>query len=137
MTDGVVLPMNQQAAKLLENGPSALESLVPYWIAAQITRVTLLVVPLLVLLVPLFRLLPGIYAWSMRSRVYRRYNELVEIDNEAGTSLSENRKAELLEKLELIDCEAKKIEVPAKYREYVYALRLHVGLVRAKLLEQN
>lgn len=135
-SEGLALPINTQAAKLLENEPNAFEAFLPYWIAAQITRVTLLVVPLLVLLVPLFRFLPGVYSWSMRSRVYRRYKDLVAIDMEAIGDLTDERRAELLATLEQIDAEALAIRVPSKYREHVYTLRLHIGLVKQKLLGQ-
>ncbi len=111
--------------------------MLPYWIAAQITRVTLIVIPLLVLLVPLMRMLPGIYAWSMRSRVYRRYNELVAIDVEAEGEITGQRRDELLARLDQFDREAKGLRVPARYREYVYTLRLHIDLVRNKLSQSG
>lgn len=136
-SEGLVVPLNNQAAKLLANDSNALEAILPFWIAAQITRVTLLIVPLLVLLVPLFRFLPGVYSWSMRSRVYRRYKDLVAIDLEAAGDLTDERRAELLETLEHIDSEASAIRVPAKYREHVYTLRLHIGLVKQKLVGQT
>lgn len=135
MAEGTILPMNSQARTILEKGPSALDQYLPYWIAAQITRVTLLLVPLLVLLVPLLRMLPGIYEWRMRSRVYRRYNELVAIDSEAENALTDDRRAELTAQLDLIEQEAKAVQVPVKYREYAYTLRVHIDLVRRKLLE--
>jgi len=130
---GASLPMKPQAAQTLAGAPGLLERLLPYWIAAQITRVTVLLVPLLVLLVPLFRALPGIYAWRMRARVYRRYRRLVAIDAEADAPMSEARRRRLLDELDAIDQEAKALDVPPRYREYAYTLRLHIDLVRRRL----
>lgn len=135
ITEGVGLPLNAQAVSALQGGPGLLERVLPYWIAAQITRVTILIVPLLVLLIPLLRMVPGLYAWQMRARVYRRYNELVAIDAEAEDALTDARRSQLLRQLDQIDQEAKAVQVPVKYREYVYTLRLHIDLVRRKLAE--
>ncbi|AVO39230.2 TAXI family TRAP transporter solute-binding subunit [Pukyongiella litopenaei] len=134
-TQGLDLPLNRQAAALLTGGPGVLESLMPYWIAAQITRVTLLFLPLLVLMVPLLRMLPGLYAWSMRARIYRRYKELVAIDAEADSDVTAERLDALMQRLEHIDQEARAVQVPSRYREYVYTLRVHIDLVRRKLQE--
>jgi TRAP-type uncharacterized transport system substrate-binding protein len=136
-TQGLDLPINKQAGGTLESRPGVLENALPYWVAAQITRVTILLVPLLVLLVPLVRLVPGIYAWQMRARVYRRYSELVGIDIESEDALTDARRAALLDQLDLIDQDAKAVAVPVKYREYVYTLRMHIDLVRRKLLEAD
>jgi hypothetical protein len=132
---GVDLPINMQASAALSSRPGILEQMLPYWIAAQITRVTLLLVPLLVLLVPLVRMVPAVYGWQMRARVYRRYGELVDIDVEAESALTDARRTALLAQLDRIEQEAKAVQVPVKYREYVYTLRVHIDLVRRKLLE--
>lgn len=132
--EGTGLAMNPQAVSVLASGRGALDGVLPYWITAQVTRVTLLIVPLLVVL-PLLRMLPNIYEWRMRSRVYRRYTELVAIDAEAEGALTDDRRAMLLDHLDAIDREAKAVQVPPRYREYVYTLRLHIDLVRRKLTE--
>lgn len=135
--EGTVLPMDVHAREMLLTNPSGLERLLPYWASAQITRLTILLLPLLVLLVPLVRMVPGLYAWRMRSRVYRRYTELIEIDAEAEGSVTDARRAKLLDRLDAIDQEAKAVQVPLRYREYVYTLRVHIDLVRRKLTEAS
>lgn len=134
MAEGTILPMNSQAETLLSKGPSFLERYMPYWIAAQITRVTLLLVPLLVLLLPLLRMAPSLYEWQMRARIYRRYNRLVAIDQEAEEALTKDRRDALCAELDAIEHEAKEVQVPTKYRENAYTLRVHIDLVRRKLM---
>ncbi|MEV8465878.1 TAXI family TRAP transporter solute-binding subunit [Fluviibacterium sp. DFM31] len=133
MSEGTILPMNTQAESLLQKGPSYLERHMPYWVAAQITRVTLLLVPLLVLLVPLMRMVPSLYEWQMRARIYRRYNRLVAIDQEAEGAMTDARREALFAELDTIEQEAKSVQVPSKYRENAYTLRVHIDLVRRKL----
>ncbi len=135
-TEGLDLPINDQASAALRDGPNAFERLLPYWMSAQVSRFALLLVPIIVLLLPLFRLLPGVYAWRMHSRVYRRYPELKDIEREAESDLPPERLRELLDRLERINSEARSIRVPPRYREYAYTLRIHIDLVRRNLLEQ-
>ncbi len=135
-TEGLELPLNDQAAAALRDGPDAFERLLPYWMSAQVSRFALLLVPVVVLLLPLFRLLPGVYAWRMHSRVYRRYPELKAIEREADSDVPPERLRELLDRLERIDAEARSVRVPPRYREYAYTLRMHIDLVRRNLLEQ-
>lgn len=135
-TEGLDLPMNEQAAAALRDGPDAFERLLPYWMSAQVSRFALLLVPIIVLLLPLFRVLPGVYAWRMHSRVYRRYPELKAIEREAESGVPPERLRQLLEQLERIDAEARSVRVPPRYREYAYTLRMHIDLVRRNLMEQ-
>lgn len=128
------LPMNAQAAARLREGPSPLHDVLPYWATAQINRLALALLPVLVVLLPLLRALPGLYAWRMRARVYRRYDELMEIDHEIeGAAPTPERRAALCARLDAIDDEARAVSVPARYREYAYTLRMHVDLLRRKL----
>ncbi len=132
--EGTGLPMNLQARDVLSNPPGFLERVLPFWLAAQIARITLLIVPLLVLMVPLLRMVPGIYTWSIRSRIYRRYNELVAIDAEAEEVMTEDRRTELLARIDEMEHDAKMLGVPLSYQEHVFTLRVHIDLVRRRLL---
>lgn len=136
-TGGIGIPANAHAAALLRDGPSPLDRYLPYWINAQISRIALLLVPVIVLSLPLIRVVPGIYAWRMHSRVYRRYGELVSIEREAQRGASGERRRWLLERLDAIDREAGSLRLPARYREYAYTFRLHIDLVRRKLLHER
>lgn len=132
--DGAVLPVAPQAETVLRNGPNPMEKYVPYWIAAQITRVTVVLVPLVVLLLPIIRATPGLLAWRLRSRVYRYYNELVQIEDEAASDdLSETRHAQLVARIDELDKSIAALSLPPRYREYAYSLRLHLDLVRKHL----
>jgi hypothetical protein len=81
----------------------------------------------------LIRAVPGIYAWRMHSRVYRRYGELVSIEREVKRGASAERRRWLLQRLDAIDQEAGSLHLPARYREYAYTFRLHIDLVRREL----
>lgn len=136
-TDGLSLPVNTQAQAIVRDGRTTLDGVLPWWISAQLNRVILLLVPVIVLALPLLRALPDLYAWRMRARVYRHYDELIAIDNEASKSLPFSRRRELWARLAEIDEEIHALSLPLSYRERAYALRMHIDLVRRKLDGQD
>jgi len=91
-----------------------------------------LLLPALVVLIPAGRLLPQLYRWRVRSRIYRWYAILKEIELE----LEERRRPEelehILDRLEKIDDAIHRIETPLAYSENLYAFRQHIDLVRQR-----
>lgn len=136
--DAVDMPINPQAESLLSApGPSPLHRYLPYWVVAQVNKFALLLVPLLVLLVPLFRLVPEVYEWRMRSRVYRRYLDLREIDDQATTETDPSRLRAMVGRLDEIEADLARLRLPPRFREHAYTMRMHVDLVRRKLAEHT
>ncbi len=134
---GVALPLNSQAATLLASPPSPLYRFLPYWIVAQINSFALLLVPILVLLVPIFRIAPGIYQWQMRARVYRHYTELLEIDREVMAAPAPDILERLENRLGAIEADLVGLRLPLRFREYAYTLRVHIDLVRRRIADQR
>ena len=127
--EGVVMEIDAQARTLIEDGPSALEAAMPYWLAAQINRVLIVLVPLIVVALPLLRALPGLYQWRMKARIWRRYDELAELESEAETAVT-GALPEIERRLDRIEEEARTVSVPSSLRWHAYALRLHIDHVR-------
>jgi hypothetical protein len=131
------MPTDVYASKLLREGFNPMEKMLPYWIVAQINRFALLLLPIVFLMLPLFKILPALLAWRMQSRVYRYYDRLHEIDMLLSTSKkpplddSERKKIEL----ELIEIETRlrSESLPLKYRETAYTAVQHLNLVRSRL----
>jgi TRAP-type uncharacterized transport system substrate-binding protein len=135
---GVDMDLNAQAANLLAaEGPSPLYRFLPYWIVAQINSFALLLLPLLVILLPLMRILPGIYQWRMRSRVYRRYPELLEIERRAHDASGPGAIDALEARLAHVEQDMLALRLPIGFREYAYTMRMHIDLVRQRLRERR
>ncbi len=127
------LPVNEQARYYLEHGPSFLRRVLPFWLAALVNRFVVLVVPLFMVLVPLLRLTPPLYRWSMRSRIYRWYAQLREIDERVlGTTEPEQARKDL-HLIELLEHEIAGVKVPLSYMDEFYSLRLHLAYIRGRL----
>lgn len=132
-TSGITMPINVNAYDLIADGPSLLASYLPYWVAAQVNRIALLALPIVLLLFPLIRSLPGLYRWRMRSQVFRHYREIREIDSAVPETVDSARLSTLRKRLETIDVELAKLRLPIAYRHLAYTARLHVDLVRSRI----
>lgn len=136
-TAGVDMEMNGQAAALITEGPSPFNRFLPYWVGAQVSKFALLLVPLLVILFPVFRIAPGLYQWQMRNRVWKHYVALRHIEREAQAASQPAEFDGLVQRLDAIEAEVARLRLPVRFREYAYALRVHLDLVRRRIAERR
>jgi hypothetical protein len=105
----------------------------PFWVANLIERLIVLLVPLIAVVIPVMRIFPGVYTWRVRMRVFRWYRELRAVEREADQSPPAARAGELLAQLDAIRDGVNRTRVPLSHSDYVYNLKLHIDLVRARL----
>lgn len=92
-----------------------------------------MLLPMVALLIPLARITPPVYRWRIRSRIYRRYRELLAIDPVVHGAGGEPRQQASIAELDRVEQEIAKVHVPLSYADQLYALRVHLELVREKL----
>lgn len=131
---GVDLPLAEAARRYFESGPPFLRRVLPFWAANVIDRLAVLLVPLIAFALPLFRLMPAVYHWRARSRIYRWYRELRPLEAFVGTGRDPGELDRALADLDRIRGEISRLSVPWAYADQLYQLRLHIDLVRAELL---
>lgn len=129
----VEFDVNESARQYFESGPSFLQKYVPFWVASAIDRCKILLLPMLTLLIPLFKLAPPLYRWRIRSRIYQWYGVLRKVDQRVK---SEANPAVLLRdrrSLHTMEQELGEVSVPLSYMQEFYSLRMHLDLVRRRL----
>jgi len=126
----VDFPLSPDAERYLKNGPPLLQRYLPFWAAVLFDRLKVLLVPLITLLFPLFKILPPAYRWRVRSRIYRWYKMLSEIERRAAAG--EDRQS-LHDELLAMEYEVRSLKVPLSYADQVYSLRLHIDLIQRTL----
>jgi len=126
-------PLLAEAAHYHKHGPPFLMRYLPFWAATIAFRIFILMVPLLALLIPLFRLAPPIYAWRTRSRIYRWYAHLREVDHHLTAGPTAEIVARDLERLNELQDEILKVKVPHSYADELYDLHLHIEWVIRRL----
>jgi len=125
----VEFPLNKHASRYLKSGPKMLYRYLPFSVAAWVDQVKLVLLPLCTLLLPFFKVAPPIYRWRIRSKIYRWYHVLREIDQKRW---KEGESADLTDdiaKLRRLDDELAQVSVPLSYMEEFYNLRLHAAFV--------
>ena len=131
--DFVDLPLNEDARRYIASGPSFLFRWLPYGWAVLLDRLKILILPFLALLIPLFRIAPPLYNWRIRSKIYRWYAVVREID----VTVQKNDKAieaqSLLNRLTELEREAASVSVPLSYTGELYNLRLHIRFLQDEL----
>jgi TRAP transporter TAXI family solute receptor len=127
-------PLDDDARRFYKHGPPLLQRYLPFWTASLIDRLKIMLVPLLTLLLPLGKIMPPAYRWRVRKKIYRWYRELQALDTTSSASQSGAALELLLQKLDQLEEDVRKVSVPLSYADELYSLRLHIGLVRDKLL---
>jgi len=128
----VDLPLSDSAREYYHGGRPFLQRYLPFWLAALASRLLLLLIPVVGILYPLFRLLPAAYGWGMQYRIYRLYGELkvleMEFDGESG-----GPRHALDERLGQLERRADRMRVPLRFAPLLYNLKMHIGLVRERV----
>lgn len=131
--------LSSDASHYYQKGLPLLQRYLPFRIASLADRYIILLIPLLVVLIPLFKAIGPLYRWRIRARIYRWYKHLREIDQQlnAGT-LPEQLDAEII-KLESLEDELAKVDVPLSYSSELYELHVHLRYVieRLRALQQR
>jgi hypothetical protein len=108
-----------------------LQRYLPFSIANLIDRMWVALFSIVAVLIPLGRLVPPLYQHRVRSRVFRWYRNLRQI--EQRLERKDASPAELLADLDKLEAQAARIVVPLSYAEELYALRAHINMVRERL----
>jgi uncharacterized protein len=133
----VEYPMNAVAGRYFKSGPSILYRYLPFWAAARINQMKLFLLPLCTLLLPLLKTAPPLYRWRIRSRIYRWYRVLREVDQKLRQPGETASLAEDIDVLKTLESELAEVSVPLSYMEEFYNLRLHTAFVLERLQQRQ
>lgn len=127
-------PVSKEAQRFFQYGPPFLQRYLPFWAASLVDRLKVMLLPLIALIVPLMKILPPTYRWRIRSRIYRWYDELHDLDQQAGQDdVSPEFLQQCLSRLAGMEAEVRQLDVPLSYAEELYHLRLHIDLLYTQL----
>jgi len=129
----VDLPVSPEAVRYFREGPTFLHRFFPFWVATFLERLLVYAVPMLVVLSPLLRWLPGLMRWRFEERVLEWYRALARLERsireDRGTAHTERWLAEV----DRIRRGSEQIAVPAEHAGKAYALRSHVLIVQKSI----
>ena len=126
------LPIDPEATRYYDHGQPMLQRYLPFGLANLVDRMWVVLVSLLAVLLPLSRIVPPLYVFRIRSRIFRWYGRLRDIED--GLAKGRGDPAALAHELDTLDHQLEGLNVPLAYAEELYALRSHIVLVRRKVL---
>lgn len=129
------LTLKKEAAHYLTNGPSFLYRILPYRTAASVDRLKILLLPFIPLLLIVFKMAPPLYRWRIRSKIYRWYEDLRELDLLLLSNPSTRELDRALAVVNRLALEVTEVSVPLSYMDEFYNLRVHIELIEKKLRE--
>lgn len=131
------IPVSAAAQKFYMNGPPLLQRYLPFWLANFFERMWVVVVALGALILPLSRIIPPLYVWKVRSRVFRWYGQLRAVE-QAIEDVPPGEQAtiypEQLQRLNEIEDRVNRISIPLSFADELYGLRSHINFVRRRVI---
>lgn len=130
-------PLSSEAQRFYKSGPPFLQRYLPFWVAALVDRLLFLLLPIIAIALPLLRVMPSLYSWRVRRRIYRWYGELKVLELEMRAQQDRSRVGQFLERLDRIEDRAFCRTLPLAFHNEMYTLREHINLVRHTLDKWN
>lgn len=127
------IPISDDALRYYKSGKTFFYRHLPFWMASLISRILVVFIPAVVVLIPALRLIPAVYRWRMRTRIYRWYRALLVLEREPVTPMTPGQREAMLRQLDEIEQAATRMKVPASFGDQFYGLRSHISLVRDRL----
>jgi TRAP-type uncharacterized transport system substrate-binding protein len=131
--ESIDLPLSDEARQFYRSGRPFLQRHLPFWVAVLIGRLLPLLIPLVGVVYPLLRLMPALYAWQVRWRIFRMYGELRSLESYIESRTPAESIGDLADRLDRLEEKAHRLPVPQFYADLLYTLRVHIALVRERL----
>jgi hypothetical protein len=124
-------PVSREGERAIKGGRPFLQRYLPFWLANLVERMWLALGIILAILLPASRIVPPLYQFRIRSRVFRWYAQLRTL--ELQMQRPDADPVQLSRELDALEQKVARINVPLSYADELYALRGNINLVRRKL----
>jgi TRAP-type uncharacterized transport system substrate-binding protein len=133
IAESVDLPLSAEAERFHRSGRPFLQEQLPFWIAVLIGKALFVLVPLAAVAYPIFRFLPTLYDWMMRSRIDSLYGEMRSVENTMEDQAHDLDAPAMMARIDDLEQRAIHLRLPTSYDSSLYTARLHIGLLRSHL----
>jgi uncharacterized protein len=134
LSDDPEFPMVDDARRVYKSGPTFFWRVLPFWLATLLDRAFILLLPVIGVVFPLFKIVPSLYNWRMRRRILRWYVPLKALERDLEkTKTAPDFIARKERELDHIEESVWRISVPAHLAPELYTLRDNVEFVRRRI----
>ena len=124
-------PLAREAERTLRGGTPWLQRYLPFWLANLVDRMWVVLLSIVAVLIPLSRVVPPLYEFKVRSRIFRWYGQLRDIEESVDDG--EGATQRMIERLGQLEARVERLTVPLSYADELYALRSHIRMVRDRI----
>jgi len=78
-----------------------------------------------------------VYKWRNRSKIIKRYRDVVDVDQALALKPTPEECKALLARMDRIEEDVRSLKVPLGYADAHYHLRMHADLVRRRVQEMS
>ena len=125
--------LSDDATRFYKNGPPFLQRYLPFWLATFLERMSVLLLPFATIMLPLIKIGPMLYNWSIKRRIFFWYDRLKKLEDQVRIDVGGLKRAAHTAQIHEIEEAVGTIPVPLTYADQFYALRAAIDLVRQRL----
>ncbi len=126
-------PSSHYAERFYKSGRPFLLDYLPFGIAAFVDRTIFILIPAAIILVPLIRIIPWMYAWRHRRKYHHWYRELKNLELKVMEGPEPEELSDYREEIDRIEASINRIPAPSAFFNEVIKLQEYVDSVRGKL----
>jgi TRAP transporter TAXI family solute receptor len=127
------VPLASEAERFYRQGKPFLKRYLPYWLANLIDRMLVLLIPIVAVLFPAFKLLPALYTYRLRARITDGYAKLRALEEELDRTPVQGRVDDYVARLDAIEQHVNHLHLPSWFAREAYELRAAIDLIRERL----
>lgn len=128
-------PVSDDATRYYKSGKSFLYRYFPFWMASLISRILVVFLPIVLILIPGLRVIPAVYQWGARMRIFRWYRQLLALEQDMIAGTDAEKLKTLTARLDSIEQAVNTMKISASFADQFYVLRGHIIFVRNRLLQ--
>jgi TRAP-type uncharacterized transport system substrate-binding protein len=126
----VDLPVSDLARQFYKSGRPFVYRHLPFWLSSLAERLLILLIPILAVLLPLTNILPAIYAFTVRRRIFRLYGDLKALEVRLAMAAPGDDLEGLRRAVEELSKRAIRLRVPLGFSQQLFILKSHIAMVQ-------
>ena len=131
------VPLSDAARHYYKSGRPFLQRFMPFWLAAMVEQLALLLLPILGLTYPLVKGLWALYGWGMQRRIFALYGELHWVESQIDQLGARPAPQDLRDRMVKLRERTHRVRVPAKFMPLLYSLKDTLASVGDRLDRQG
>lgn len=126
-------PLSPDARHYYKSGRPFLQRYLPFWLAALVEQIVVLLIPIVGLMYPLGKGLASLYGWGMQRKIFLIYGELLWLETEIDKLGGRPPTEEILTRMKHLEARANRVRVSSNYIPMLYNLKETIAYVQSRL----